>query len=141
MKKSNHPELNMLQIKADIHLAGMAISDSKGQEAHYAKYLKGLAAYHIQQATEKLVKIQIYSSNVKIDNSKIYKHSIGDLISYSEDLGLKIMIPSYIRKQEELITSWEAEGRYDTHVVVRIDTLQSCLKVVEEWYSSLLPKT
>ncbi len=137
MKNNRTPELDYLQIRADIYLAKNAIDEAKVQKQRYAKFLKGQAAYHLQQATEKLIKIQMYNANVKLDYSKIYKHSIGDLITYADDMGLDLNIPAYVRKNDELITSWEAQGRYDTHVVVRIDTLEKCFGFVDEWYKEL----
>ena len=98
-----------------------------------AKYLRGQSAYHLQQATEKLIKIQLYHSGKELDPAKIYKHGIGSLLTYADDMGIEIVTPALIKKNDELITSWEAEGRYDVHVVVRTDTLQKYLKIISDW--------
>lgn len=136
--KSGSLALSMLQIKADLHLAKTAMDASRtAKPSKYVKYLKGQAGYHLQQATEKLVKIQIYHSGVKINNSKIFKHSIGDLITYARSLGIPFYVPGYIDAHAGTITSWEAEGRYDIHVIVRIDTLERVYSEIESWYDSL----
>ena len=73
MDKANRPELNLFQIKADILLAKKALEESKTQKnAHFSKYLRAQSAYHIQQATEKMIKIQLYNSERVLDYSKIY---------------------------------------------------------------------
>ena len=137
MANSKNPELDLLQIKADIFLSEKAIEESKSQKPRFAKFLRGQAAYHLQQATEKLIKIQLYNSKMKLDNAKIYKHGIGGLLSYSDDMGINIFVPASIRKNDELLTSWEAEGRYDVHVVVRTNTLQKYLKEITEWFEKV----
>ena len=92
--KQKSLDISMLQILADLSLARTAIDDSKtAKPKKYAKYLKGQAGYHLQQAAEKLIKIQIYNSSVKVNNAKIFKHSIGDLITYARSLGIPFTVP------------------------------------------------
>ncbi len=137
MPANKTPELDMLQIKADIILAEKAVESSAEQNPRFAKYLRGQAAYHVQQAVEKLIKIQLYNSGNQLDLSKIYKHSISSLLSYADDMGIVINVPALIRKNDELVTSWEAEGRYDVHLVVRTDTLRKYIETLKKWYESL----
>lgn len=137
MADLKNPELNIYQIKADIVLAEKAVEVSKSQKAHYAKYLRGQAAYHLQQAAEKLIKIQLYRSGKVLDHAKIYKHSIGSLLTYADDSNINLLVPAIIRKNAELLTAWEAEGRYDVHIVVRTDTLEKYLQVINQWYAEL----
>ena len=54
-------------IKADIISARQAIEYFV---ATGNKDIKNIAAYHLQQAAEKLIKYQIYESGVAIDNAK-----------------------------------------------------------------------
>ena len=133
MADHNIPGLNISQIRADILLAEKAVDESRRQPTKLAKYLRGQSAYHLQQATEKLIKIQLYHSGKALDPAKIYKHGIGSLLTYADDMGIEIVTPPLIKKNDELITSWEAEGRYDVHVVVRTDTLQKYLKIISDW--------
>lgn len=129
--------LTMVQIMADIITSENIISEAESKGGRLGKYLKGLAGYHLQQASEKLIKIQIYHSNAEIDNSKIYKHKLYELIGYANSLGINIIVPQYINKNAITISSWEAEGRYDIHVVVRVDTLKICLQQVKDWYDEV----
>ena len=52
-------ELSLAQAQADLFSATAAIKGAKKNKNRLGKYLKGLAAYHLQQATEKMIKIQI----------------------------------------------------------------------------------
>ena len=53
-------------------------------------------------------------------------------------LGIAMNIPAYVDKNKDIITRWEATGRYDLHLVVRIDTLKKCYEEAEQWYDELL---
>ena len=68
-------------IKADIIAARQAINY---YEEYKIRDIKNIAAYHLQQATEKLIKYQIYEKCGDIDESQIYTHNIDKLIAYSE---------------------------------------------------------
>ena len=59
------PMLSYAQVEADLVLAKHAISDAKTADNRLSKYLKGQAGYHLQQAAEKLIKIQLYQSGQK----------------------------------------------------------------------------
>ncbi|MCR5685370.1 MAG: hypothetical protein K6G81_08125 [Lachnospiraceae bacterium] len=134
MADLSNPELNIYQVKADLLISEKAIEEAKIQTPRFSKYLRGQAAYHLQQAAEKLIKIQLYHAGKKLDHAKIYNHSIGSLLVYADDLKIDIIVPAIVRKNDELITSWEAEGRYDVHMVVRTDTLQKYLQEFRQWY-------
>ncbi len=127
----------MAQIKADMMMAKYAIEQAETLSAKLSKTIKGQAGYHIQQACEKMIKIQLYSSGKKLDNARIYKHSIQELLTYANSLKITVLIPSYIEKNKNVITRWEAEGRYDTHLVVRLDTLKKHYEEIEQWYEDL----
>ena len=130
-------QLNLMQIQADIYLADSAIKEALKRTPKAAKYLKGQAGYHIQQAVEKMVKIQMYHLCSNLNYSKMYKHSIDDLLLYSQSLGLNLVVPGYIDKHKTVISSWEAEGRYDIHFVVRMPQLQKALDEVKSWLELL----
>ncbi len=121
-------------IKADIIAAGQAIDyyDKTGN-----KSIKNIAAYHIQQATEKLIKYQIYRSEVAISNSQMYTHNIERLIVYGEALGIDLIIPDYIMRNTLKITEWEAGSRYDIGFSVRIDVLKKAYKDIVDWVDSV----
>ena len=130
--------LSMTQVKADLMLAKYSIDQSEKVSAKMSKPIKGQCGYHLQQACEKMIKIQIYASGKKIDNARMYKHSLKDLLVYAKSLGLSIKIPLYVEKNKDIITRWEATGRYDLHMVVRIDTLKKCYVEADQWYADLV---
>ena len=129
MSGINQNPLSVGQIDADLFMADSAIRKSELISSKAGKHLRGLAGYHLQQAAEKMIKIQIYDSCVKIDHSKLYKHSLDDLMAYAGSLGISLIVPSWVNEKKYVITGWEAEGRYDLHFVVRMDTLKRCLHI------------
>lgn len=131
----NNP-LVMGQPLADIMIVE-TILKSLEDKTKNKKYLRAQAAYHLQQACEKLIKIQIYASGKQVRNDKIYKHSLQSLSEYAEEIGIELIIPDYISDNLEIITSWEAEGRYDMHMVVRKDRLQKTCIETKAWYQQL----
>ena len=60
-------------ITADLIAAKHAIEE---YENGGIKDIKNIAAYHLQQAAEKLIKIQIYAKVKKPDNNKLYNQRI-----------------------------------------------------------------
>ena len=76
-------DLSMALIKADILMAkqGISLYDQDG-----VREVKNMTAYHLQQAAEKLIKIQIYRSGVEYDNRKLYVHNLVSLIKYAQSL-------------------------------------------------------
>ena len=64
--------LSMTQVKADLLLSKYSIEQAEKASARMSKSIKGQGAYHLQQACEKMVKIQIYASGKKIDNTRMY---------------------------------------------------------------------
>ena len=126
--------LTLALIKADLIAAGQAIEyyDKTGN-----KNIKNIAAYHLQQATEKLIKYQIYKATNNPNNVRLYTHNIEKLIVYADTLGTKVDIPAYIRKKSLEITDWEAGSRYDYAFSARIDTLKRTYDEVEKWIARL----
>lgn len=137
MPEADSYYLSMTQVKADLLMASYGISQAMVSSAKMAKTMKGMAAYHLQQACEKMIKIQLYASGKKLNHARIYRHSLKDLCIYAESISVRLVIPAYIDRNKEIITSWEAEGRYDLHLVVRIDTLKRCLSEAEQWMDML----
>lgn len=127
-------DLSMAQIQADLFMAGAAITEAEKMTPKAAKYIKGQAGYHLQQAAEKMVKIQLYASGKTIDPAKVYKHRIDQLIAYANSLNISLILPSYVDKNAVVISSWEAEGRYDIHFVVKINQLKRCLTELNDWF-------
>lgn len=135
MKSGSDRELILImpQIRADLIAANSLINKANEQKGTLAKHLKGLAGFHLQQAAEKLIKIQIYNKIEKPNHARIYKHNLLDLYEYANDNIGNIIMPNYILQHIDQITSWEAKGRYDVHSVVRKDTLEKCYHEIESW--------
>ncbi len=117
-------------IKADIIAAKQAIEYF---EANGNRNIKTVAAYHLQQAAEKLIKIQIYANCSNINNSQLYTHNLERLILYADSSGVELIIPDYIREHSLQITDWESGSRYDVGFSVRIDTLKKTYEVLSKW--------
>ena len=117
-------------IKADLIAAGQAIAYF---EETSNKNIKNIAAYHLQQATEKLIKYQIYQATANPNNAKLYTHNIEKLIIYADSIDIGIDIPAYVRKRSLEITEWEAGSRYDIGFSTRIDTLKRTYSELEKW--------
>ena len=121
-------------IKADIIAARQAM-EYFGQTKN--KDIKNIAAYHLQQAAEKLIKIQIYKLQQSTDNKRMYTHDLSKLIDYAESENLNLNVPNYIRDHVNSITEWETGSRYDIGFSIRIDTLKKCYEVIAEWESTV----
>ena len=130
-------DLNMALIKADILMAkqGIMLFEQNG-----IREIKNMTAYHLQQAAEKLIKIQIYRSGVEYNNKQLYIHNLVSLIRYAKSLGIEILIPKEIDENALDITDWEAGSRYDLHFSIRIDKLKKIYSVIWKWYEAVYAK-
>lgn len=127
-------DLSMGIIKADIIMAKQGIDLYNNKKI---KEIKNQTAYHLQQAIEKLIKIQVYSSGVEYNNRSMFVHNIDSLTSYVDSLGISADIPNDIRENALIISDWEASSRYDLHFSVRIDTLEKFYDITLNWYKRL----
>lgn len=127
-------KLTMGLIKADIIAAKQAIAYF---EENKIRDIKNIAAYHIQQAMEKLIKIQVYCKSNDYDNHKMFNHNLEKLILYAETLDIDLYVPKYVRDNSLVITDWEAGSRYDVGFSIRIDTLKKAFNEAECWYNKL----
>ena len=82
------------------------------------KAMRLQAAYHIQQAVEKIIKLK-----AEMKGKNLWGHDIVKLIDQCDKYELDIEVPDYIRKKTAQITMWEAECRYYPVSVVRKKTL------------------
>ena len=88
MLGTNPNPLSVGQINADLFMAASAIQKAETISSKAGKHLRGLAGYHLRQAAEKMIKLQIYASSAQIDHSKMYHHSLDDLMAYAGSLGI-----------------------------------------------------
>lgn len=128
-------ELSTGLIQMDMIMARQALSYYKNNPK--IKDIKNACAYHLQQAVEKMIKIQIYKSGFIYNNRDMYTHNIGLLIAYTEKNKITVKIPGFIKKNAGIITQWEAGCRYDVHFSLRVDTLEKYLWEIEKWYADI----
>lgn len=114
--------------KADIRAAHSALGSIRAKEGN-EKATKGIAAYHAQQAIEKIIKSEIYRVAPDISPRKMYTHKIYDLCSIAESNGIK--------EKSYMYSDWEAAGRYDLHFSVRVDSVEKALRLAESWLKEL----
>ena len=99
-------------IKADLRLV----------EEHYDdpnKPIRLQAAYHVQQAIEKTIKLK-----AEIEGLNLWGHDIDVLINRCDNAEIDIGIPKHIRAKADIITHWEAECRYYPVTAVRKDSIK-----------------
>ena len=120
--------------KADIlasYSALEAVREKKGNE----KATKAIAAYHAQQAIEKILKAEIYRADPDINPRKMYTHKIYDLCDIAQTYGIKI--PKGINEKSYIYSDWEVAGRYDLHFTVRTDSIKKALQLAENWLDEI----
>ncbi len=113
---------------------GLILADLKIAISIYAdsdKAMRLLAAYHVQQAIEKTIKLK-----AEIEGLNLWGHNIGELIKNCDDSKLDIGIPSWIRNNARSVTGWEAECRYYPIKSVRKDTIKKAYDLTREWLES-----
>lgn len=111
-------------IKADLKL----VKDNYLEED---KAVRLQAAYHMQQAVEKTIKLK-----AGIEGLNLWGHEIDVLIKKCDDNGININIPKYIRDKADTISHWEAECRYFPITVVRRDSIKKVYDITYEWLES-----
>ena len=111
-------------IKADLKLALDNFDDKD-------KAVRLQAAYHMQQAIEKTIKLK-----AEIQGLNLWGHEIDVLLHNCDVNNIDIDVPSYIRNKADVITHWEAECRYYPVSVVRRDTIKKAYDITLEWLNS-----
>ncbi len=111
-------------ILADLAIAKRYTNDDN-------KALRLQAAYHLQQAVEKTIKLK-----AQLEGFNLWGHDIDILIKKCKDKGVNISIPKYIKNKADSITNWEAECRYYPVKVVRRDVLNKTYDVIVDWLNS-----
>ena len=108
-------------ILADLHLVSQNWNSDD-------KALRLQAAYHMQQAIEKTIKLK-----AEIAGLNLWGHDIDVLIKRCDDADADIVIPKIIREKADMYTHWESERRYYPIKVVRKDSIKKVLDIVVQW--------
>ncbi len=91
------------------------------------------AAYHMQQAIEKTIKLKAYMQGIE----DIWGHDIKALINYCRKKGYDIKVPKLIEKNAHIYSQWEADCRYYPLKVVRRTSIYAAYRTVVEWLESI----
>ena len=111
-------------IRADLRIVdNFAESDDKAMRLQ--------AAYHMQQAIEKTIKLK-----AEIKGVSLWGHDIDVLIKKCTDAGINIDTPKVIEDKADMYTHWEAECRYYPIKVVRKDSIRKAYDTVRNWLES-----
>ena len=110
-------------------LADLSISNRYYNDDNKALRLQ--AAYHLQQAIEKTIKLK-----AEIEGLNLWGHDIDILLKKCQDNDINIKVPKYIKEKADSITHWEAECRYYPVKVVRKDVMKKVYDLACEWINS-----
>lgn len=89
------------------------------------------AAYHLQQAVEKILKGALECVGVTIPNT----HKISKLVKMISDNGANLVITDWIDDHSEMLGEWEAQARYDMDFLVEKRKLDTALIEIQKFLS------
>ncbi len=111
--------------RADLRLARLTLTGLNDELA------LNMAAYHVEQAVEKLLKFSLNLSGVLYPAT----HNIGVLLDMLTDH--RIRYPSWLDDVSYLLSSWSTQTRYNANFsVVRRDVMRM-LELSEQWYEEM----
>lgn len=84
------------------------------------------AAYHLQQAVEKVLKGAVECVGVTVPNT----HKITKLLSMIRDNGANLVITDWIDDHSEMLSEWEAEARYNMDFIVEKRKLDRAMEEI-----------
>lgn len=123
--------MTLNKVDADIKTAESNISAVGNPTNDEAMY--DIAAYHVQQGIEKLLKILLSDVFGMDSTTKRFRtHSITMLISILEDDYDFIDIPDGIREKSITITDWEAQSRYGDDLVASRNEIVEAISLYYE---------
>ena len=86
-----------------------------------------IAAYHLQQTIEKLLKHEMTKNGIMFK----FVHEIDVLCDQMEESGL--ILPEWIRRFEDLLTSYATKTRYHNTIVASKSKLVCLMPLVKEY--------
>ena len=84
------------------------------------------AAYHLQQAVEKVLKGALECAGVTVPNT----HKITKLLSMIRDNGANLVITDWIDDHSEMLSEWEVETRYNMDFIVEKRKLDRAMEEI-----------
>ena len=116
------------EIASDLQLAKYSLSPEGNPTNDEA--MINAAAYHTQQATEKLLKFYLRDVYGEDENKKsFWTHNIATLIERLEEHGMEI--DDTIKDYSEDLTNWEAGSRYGHSLVADKLEIQEVIEKIE----------
>ena len=98
---------------------------------------KNYAAFHLQQAVEKVIKFQILVVNNSLQNERWYRtHNLVTLINKSAMHKVYISVPKELKPYLKKLTDWVGGVRYGDIKGVRISTVEKIYNLIVIWYNS-----
>lgn len=94
--------------------------------------MQNSAAYHVEQAVEKLMKGLI----VKAGGVAGVSHNITELSKDLDELG--VSYPEWINDKDDDITSWATTIRYNANFKSDHDEIQEAIELTEAWLNDLI---
>lgn len=88
------------------------------------------AAYHLQQAVEKVLKGALECVGVTVPNT----HKIAKLVKMISDNGANLTITDWIDDHSEMLSEWEAQARYDMDFLVEKRKLDAAMREVDHFF-------
>ena len=88
------------------------------------------AAYHLQQAVEKILKAALECVGVTVPNT----HKITRLLSMITANGAGLVITDWIDDHSEMLSEWEAETRYNMDFIVEKRKLDRAMEEIEIFF-------
>jgi HEPN domain-containing protein len=114
--------------KTDLQMAKNNLALLEGvQDEVYMNYI----AYHVQQATEKMLKFLLELRGHTYPRT----HKIGVLID--ECLNYNISVPELIQDYDVVISEWATGTRYDSKFVTSKRQLKKVLDTLEKWFEEI----
>lgn len=88
------------------------------------------AAYHLQQAVEKMLKGALECVGVTVPNT----HKISKLVKMVSDNGANLTISDWVDEHSEMLSEWEAQTRYDMDFLVEKRKLDRAMKEIRVFF-------
>lgn len=88
------------------------------------------AAYHLQQAVEKVLKGSLECVGVTVPNT----HKITKLLSMAANNGANLVITDWIDEHSEMLSEWEAESRYNMDFLVEKRKLDKAVDEIQIFF-------
>ena len=92
---------------------------------------QNMAAYHTQQAIEKIIK-QLIIDKRGFGN---IEHDLGQLVADAKSEG--IVIPEWVEENSYEISRWATTIRYNSNFKTNRDSIDSFNKLIKEWIEAL----